>query len=145
MSPADRVEHAAIESTEAAFAYRAAGGEGRRCSTSPCPSISTAPRGAGGPRAYLHTAGVAVSDAAGMTISSLVSVFDDFGSCVFVPEAAIVLNSRAGGFTDGPERGGARQAAGAHPGPGHGPVRRRGGWPWRRPAPTARSRPWCRC
>ncbi len=55
----------------------------------------------GGPRAYLHTAGVAVSDADGMTVSSLVSVFDDFGSCVFVPECGITLNNRAGGFTDG--------------------------------------------
>jgi gamma-glutamyltranspeptidase/glutathione hydrolase len=34
-------------------------------------------------------------------ISSLVSVFDDFGSCVFVPEMGITLNNRAGGFTTG--------------------------------------------
>jgi gamma-glutamyltranspeptidase/glutathione hydrolase len=36
-----------------------------------------------------------------MVISSLVSVFDDFGSCVFVPELGITLNNRAGGFTAG--------------------------------------------
>jgi gamma-glutamyltranspeptidase/glutathione hydrolase len=33
--------------------------------------------------------------------SSLVSVFDDFGSAVFVPEGGFVLNNRAGGFTGG--------------------------------------------
>ena len=55
----------------------------------------------GGPRAYLHTAGVAAADADGSVVSSLVSVFDDFGSCVFVPELGITLNNRAGGFTDG--------------------------------------------
>jgi gamma-glutamyltranspeptidase/glutathione hydrolase len=31
--------------------------------------------------------------------SSLVSVFDDFGSCVFVPEGGFTLNNRVGGFT----------------------------------------------
>ncbi len=37
----------------------------------------------GGPRAYLHTAGVATADSDGRVVSSLVSVFDDFGSsCV---------------------------------------------------------------
>jgi gamma-glutamyltranspeptidase/glutathione hydrolase len=56
----------------------------------------------GGPRAYLHTAGVAVSDASGMTISSLISVFDSFGSAVFVPEGGFTLNNRAAGFTRAP-------------------------------------------
>lgn len=55
----------------------------------------------GGPRGYLHTAGVAVADCDGLVISSLVSVFDDFGSAVFVPELGIVLNNRAAGFTSG--------------------------------------------
>ena len=54
-----------------------------------------------GPRAYLHTAGVATVDADGQVVSSLVSVFDDFGSGVFVPELGLVLNNRAAGFTDG--------------------------------------------
>jgi gamma-glutamyltranspeptidase/glutathione hydrolase len=49
----------------------------------------------------LHTAGVAAADAQGTVVSSLVSVFDDFGSCVFVPELGITLNNRAGGFTSG--------------------------------------------
>lgn len=54
-----------------------------------------------GPRAYLHTAGVAVADADGQLVSSLISVFDDFGSAVYVPELGIVLNNRAAGFTAG--------------------------------------------
>lgn len=57
--------------------------------------------GRGGPRAYLHTAGVAAADASGLVVSSLVSVFDDFGSAVFVPEGGFTLNNRAGGFTGG--------------------------------------------
>jgi gamma-glutamyltranspeptidase / glutathione hydrolase len=57
-----------------------------------------------GPRAYLHTAGVAASDSSGQVVSSLVSVFDDFGSCIFVPEGGFTLNNRAEGFTEGPNR-----------------------------------------
>jgi gamma-glutamyltranspeptidase/glutathione hydrolase len=45
-------------------------------------------------------------------VSSLVSVFDDFGSCVFVPQLGITLNNRAGGFTAGANA----------PGPGKRPV-----------------------
>ncbi|WP_375389706.1 gamma-glutamyltransferase [uncultured Amnibacterium sp.] len=55
----------------------------------------------GGARAYLHTAGVAVADVDGTVVSSLISVFDDFGSAVFVPELGIVLANRAAGFTTG--------------------------------------------
>lgn len=54
-----------------------------------------------GPRAYLHTAGVATADADGLIVSSLVSVFDDFGSGIWVPEIGIRLNNRAAGFTKG--------------------------------------------
>jgi gamma-glutamyltranspeptidase/glutathione hydrolase len=60
-----------------------------------------------GPRAYLHTAGVAVADSRGQVVSSLISVFDDFGSGVFVPELGIVLNNRAAGFTRGHNQAGA--------------------------------------
>ena len=64
--------------------------------------LNAAPAAPGsGPRAYLHTAGVATADQHGMVVSSLVSVFDDFGSAVFVPEGGFVLNNRAGGFTSG--------------------------------------------
>jgi len=98
----DLIDHAGIELTEAAFAYRARVGEGESLLSETLDIDFTRAGLRGGPRAYLHTAGVAVCDADGLTISSLVSVFDDFGSCVFVPELGIMLNNRAGGFTDGP-------------------------------------------
>lgn len=66
----------------------------------------------GGPRGYLHTAAVAAADSDGTVVSSLVSVFDDFGSATFVPEGGFVLNNRAGGFTAPPN----------DPGPGKRPV-----------------------
>jgi gamma-glutamyltranspeptidase/glutathione hydrolase len=53
-------------------------------------------------RDYLHTAGAAVADEQGMVISSLVSLFDDFGSGVFVPDGGFVLNNRGEGFTEPP-------------------------------------------
>ena len=37
-------------------------------------------------------------------MSSLVSVFDDFGSCIFVRQGGFVLNNRAQGFTKGANR-----------------------------------------
>ncbi|MFM7718824.1 MAG: gamma-glutamyltransferase, partial [Actinomycetota bacterium] len=66
--------------------------------------------GDAGPRAYNHTAGVATADADGTVVSSLVTVFDDFGSAVFVEEGGFVLTNRAAGFTEGPNapRPGAR-------------------------------------
>lgn len=95
-------DHAGIELTEGAFAYRARVAEGESLLANELPVDFTRARLRGGPRAYLHTAGVAVSDSTGLTISSLVSVFDDFGSCVYVPGCGITLNNRAGGFTEGP-------------------------------------------
>ena len=64
--------------------------------------IVNAPLRRGGPRSYLHTTGVTASDAGGMTVSSLLSLFDDFGSSVFVPETGFALNNRAAGFTSAP-------------------------------------------
>jgi gamma-glutamyltranspeptidase/glutathione hydrolase len=37
-----------------------------------------------------------------MTVSSLASLFDSFGSAVFVPEGGFTLNNRAAGFTSAP-------------------------------------------
>jgi gamma-glutamyltranspeptidase/glutathione hydrolase len=95
-------DHAGIELTEAAFAYRDRVGEGLALMNEDLPIDLDRAQRRGGPRAYLHTAGVAVADAGGLTISSLVSVFDDFGSCVYVPDCGLVLNDRAGGFSVAP-------------------------------------------
>jgi gamma-glutamyltranspeptidase/glutathione hydrolase len=100
-------DHIAIEATEAAFAFRDEVGSGVALLERPLSiNLKEASR-RGGPRAYLHTAGVAAADGEGRIVSSLVSVFDDFGSCLFVPELGITLNNRAGGFTSG-----ANEAAG---------------------------------
>ena len=97
--PAD--DHLLVELTEAVFAHRS---DCFRGSDLLDVELSVDPERAGrrgGPRAYLHTAGVAVADSAGMVVSSLVSVFDDFGSAVWVPELGCTLNNRGAGFTDG--------------------------------------------
>ena len=93
-------DHLLVEATEAAFESRddvIQEGESL-LSRELDVNESTADR-RGGPRGYVHTAGVAVATA-GQVVSSLVSVFDDFGSCVFVPELGITLNNRGDGFTD---------------------------------------------
>lgn len=95
------LDHLGVELTQAAFSLREDAAEGLALLPR-LPSID--PERAerrGGPRAYLHTAGVAASDADGLVASSLVSVFDDFGSAVFVPEGGFTLNNRAAGFTVG--------------------------------------------
>lgn len=102
MVPPDRLDHARIELTEAAFLQRARVGEGLGLLDIPLPVDLDRAARRGGPRAYLHTAGVAVADRDGLTIVSLISLFDYFGSCVFVPEGGFTLNNRAGGFTEGP-------------------------------------------
>ncbi|CAN7387830.1 gamma-glutamyltransferase [Phenylobacterium sp. LjRoot225] len=99
--PPDKTDHAAIELTEAAFTYRSHAGEGAALMALDLPIDLERAGRRGSTRAYLHTAGVATADADGMVVSSLVSVFDDFGSCVYVPECGVTLNNRAGGFTDG--------------------------------------------
>ncbi|MEP7243984.1 MAG: gamma-glutamyltransferase [Gammaproteobacteria bacterium] len=99
--PAALSDHVAIELTEAAFAFRSEIAQGEALlAHALCVDFEKASH-RGGPRAYLHTAGVAAADAEGRVVSSLVSVFDDFGSGVFVPELGITLNNRAGGFTTG--------------------------------------------
>lgn len=99
--PASLHDHVAIELTEAAFAFRSDVARGEALLAHELFVDFDKASRRGGPRAYLHTAGVATADAEGNVVSSLVSVFDDFGSCVFVPELGITLNNRAGGFTTG--------------------------------------------
>lgn len=97
----NNLQHVLAEVTEAAFAHRDSAGAGEALFAHPLEVDLEHAQNRGGPRAYLHTAGVAVADSDGMVASSLISVFDDFGSGVFVPELGIVLNNRAGGFTSG--------------------------------------------
>ena len=78
-------DHVGIELTEAAFAFRSDVALGEALLAHELPVDFSKASHRGGPRAYLHTAGVATADADGSVVSSLVSVFDDFGSCVFVP------------------------------------------------------------
>ena len=94
-------DHLAVELTEASFAYRDRAGEGEALLDVALQVDPAQASRRGGPRAYLHTAGVSVTDRNGLVVSSLVSVFDDFGSCLLVPELGITLNNRAGGFTQG--------------------------------------------
>ena len=98
---ADRTDHIGIELAEAAFAHRSDCANGQDLLARALAIDPDRASRRGGPRAYLHTAGVCTSDASGLTLSSLVSVFDDFGSGVFVPDLGITLNNRAGGFTNG--------------------------------------------
>ncbi len=109
---AGALDHVLVEVTEAAFAHRDACARGGDLLGVPLDVDRRRARRRGGPRAYLHTAGVAVADRHGQVVSSLVSVFDDFGSGVFVPAAGIVLNNRGAGFTAGANA----------PGPGRRPV-----------------------
>jgi gamma-glutamyltranspeptidase/glutathione hydrolase len=97
----DPLDHLGVELTQAAFSLRDEVAEGEALLPR-LPEIDPKrAQGRGGPRAYLHTAGVSAADGEGMVISSLVSVFDDFGSGVYVPEGGFFLNNRAGGFTGG--------------------------------------------
>lgn len=110
-APAER-DHIMVELTEAAFGFRARSGAGTSLLAEPLTVDPVRATRRGGPRSYLHTAGVAAADAGGMVVSSLVSVFDDFGSATYVPEGGFTLNNRAAGFTEPPNE----------PAPGKRPV-----------------------
>jgi len=101
LDPAMR-DHAAIEVIGSVFEQRHRIVEGAALLDRDHPISFVEASNRAGPRAYLHTAGVCCADAQGMVVSSLMSVFDDFGSGVFVPEGGFVLNNRAGGFTRAP-------------------------------------------
>ncbi|WP_375451688.1 gamma-glutamyltransferase [uncultured Devosia sp.] len=101
LDPALR-DHAAIELIGSIFEHRHRVGEGAALLELEHQINFAQASNRAGPRAYLHTAGVCCADADGMVVSSLMSVFDDFGSAVFVPEGGFVLNNRADGFTATP-------------------------------------------
>ena len=94
-------DHLAIELTQAAFAFRNDVARGPALLDEPLTIDPDKAGLRGGPRSYLHTAGVSVADAEGTVASSLVSVFDDFGSGIYLPDSGFVLNNRGGGFTGG--------------------------------------------
>jgi gamma-glutamyltranspeptidase/glutathione hydrolase len=94
-------EHLLAELTDAVFCHRDDVSLGEKLLKRALDVDPERASNRGGARAYLHTAGVAVADASGTVISSLVSVFDDFGSAIYVPEWGFVLNNRAAGFTQG--------------------------------------------
>jgi gamma-glutamyltranspeptidase/glutathione hydrolase len=95
-------DHAGAEAIKAAFDYR------DQVCTHPglldvsLPVDRQRARPGSRARAYLHTAAVVAVDAAGTAVSSLVSLFDDFGAGTFVPEGGFALNNRGAGFTAPP-------------------------------------------
>ena len=98
----DLLDHVMVELTGASFAYRDRTEESAALLDTALDIDMQQATQRSGPRAYLHTTGVATADADGQVVSSLISVFDEFGSCVFVPEGGFVLNNRAQGFTAAP-------------------------------------------
>ena len=101
----DSLDHLLVELTEAVFAHRDRCARGDELLSEALVVDRARAARRGGPRAYLHTAGVAVADRDGLVVSSLLSVFDAFGSGVYVPEGGFTLNNRAAGFTSGENAG----------------------------------------
>jgi len=97
----DNRQHVLVELINSVFAHRDEAKRGASLLALPLEVDVLRAQHRGGPRSYLHTAAVSTADAGGLVVSSLVSMFDDFGSAVFVPELGIVLNNRAAGFTNG--------------------------------------------
>jgi gamma-glutamyltranspeptidase/glutathione hydrolase len=97
--------HLAVEAVEAAFAHRDLlaqdGAEDRLLALDLALDPERAGR-RGGPRGYSHTTAVATADAEGTVVSMLVTVFDDFGSAVLVPEGGFLLTNRLTGCSDDP-------------------------------------------
>ena len=109
----ERLDHLGVELTEAVFAFRdRCARDGAALLREPLDVDPERAARRGGPQPYLHTTGVAVADADGLVVSSLLTVFDDFGAGTFVPEGGFVLTNRAAGFTGPPN----------DPAPGRRPV-----------------------
>jgi gamma-glutamyltranspeptidase/glutathione hydrolase len=100
--PGQAPDHTAAEAIAAAFAHRGQIASGRVLLDEPLEIDPERASHSWAARSYLHTAGVAAADRTGKVVSSLVSVFDEFGSGVFVPEGGFVLNDRGEGFTEAP-------------------------------------------
>jgi gamma-glutamyltranspeptidase / glutathione hydrolase len=100
--PENLLDHACVELIQAAFQHRSEVERGPVLLEAPLEIDLYRASHRAGPRGCLHTVGVATADREGRVVSSLVSLFDDFGSGTFVPEGGFVLNNRAAGFTDPP-------------------------------------------
>jgi gamma-glutamyltranspeptidase/glutathione hydrolase len=111
---ADRA-HCLVEALEGAFAWRDAIGAADGAEALADADLEIDPARAarrGGPGGDAHTTAVAAADSDGLVVSMLLSVFDEFGSAVLVPEGGFLLNDRLHGFTTGEN----------HPAPGRRPV-----------------------
>ncbi len=94
--------HMAVEAWEAAFAFRHLLTETAAAERLLDEPLAVDPARAarrGGARSDAHTTSVATADDEGTVVSMLISVFDDFGSAVLVPEGGFLLNDRLYGFT----------------------------------------------
>jgi gamma-glutamyltranspeptidase / glutathione hydrolase len=99
--PAQRL-HIAVEAWEAAFSFRHLLTEPAAAMDLVDAPLSVDPERAArrrGARSDAHTTAVATADDQGTVVSMLISVFDDFGSAVLVPEGGFLLNDRLHGFT----------------------------------------------
>jgi gamma-glutamyltranspeptidase / glutathione hydrolase len=100
--PDGRADHLRVEAMLGAFGLRDRVAEGSALLEEPVLLDADRARGATGALPFLHTAGVSVAAADGWVVSSLVSVFESFGSATFVPEGGFTLNNRAACFTNAP-------------------------------------------
>ena len=100
--PGQARDHTAAEAIAAAFAHRSRIASGRALLDEPLQIDPERASHRWAARSSLHTAGVAAADRTGTVVSSLVSIFDEFGSGLFVAEGGFVLNNRAEGFTEAP-------------------------------------------
>jgi gamma-glutamyltranspeptidase/glutathione hydrolase len=100
--PQGRVDHLRVEAILGAFGLRDRVMEGAALLDEPLMIDAGVAGGGTGPRPFLHTAGVSTAAADGWVVSSLVSVFEHFGSATFVPEGGFTLNNRAACFTNAP-------------------------------------------
>lgn len=100
----DRV-HLAVEAIEGAFAHRdelVDAETARALLRAPLGVDPRVARRRGGPQGRRHTTAVATADARGGVVSLLISLFDEFGSAVLVPEGDLLLNNRLSGFSSDP-------------------------------------------
>lgn len=103
--PAARV-HSAIEAVEAAFAHRDRVADevaGKSLMDERLQVDRFRAQRRGGPTTQTHTTAIATADVDGIVVSMVISVFDEFGCAVLVPDGGFFLNNRMMGFSADPE------------------------------------------